>query len=71
MDGYKVVDHSKTDKSNFQVAIHFHPSHPQLDIINSSFCALVGLLLTKFYDYFNNSIETNMFSAIHSDTKNR
>ena len=25
----------------FQVAIHFHPSHPQPQIINASFCALV------------------------------
>ena len=28
----------------FQVAIHLHPSHPQLSIVNSSFCAIVGLL---------------------------
>ena len=27
----------------FQVAIHFHPSHPQPKIINTSFCALSRL----------------------------
>ena len=43
----------------FQVKIHFHPSHPQPNIINSSFCALVGLLLTKLKHYFNYSIEIN------------
>ena len=43
----------------FQAAIHFHPSHPQPNIINISFCALVGLLLTKLNHYFNDSIETN------------
>ena len=44
-----------------QVAIHFHPSHPQPNIINTSFCALVGSLLTKLNHYFNDSIETNAF----------
>ena len=28
-----------------QVAIHFHPNHPEPNM--SNFCALVGLLLTK------------------------
>ena len=45
----------------FQVAIHFHPSHPQPKIINTSFCALLGLLLTKLNHYFDDSIDSNMF----------
>ena len=45
----------------FQVAIHFHPSHPQQKIINSSFCALLGLLLTKLNYYFDDSTDANMF----------
>ena len=52
---------SKIHRENLKVAIHFHPSHPQPNIMNSSFCALVGLLLTKLNHYFNDSIETNMF----------
>ena len=43
----------------FQVAIHFHPSHLQPNIINTSFFALAGLLLTKMNHYFNDSIQTN------------
>ena len=42
-------DFSKTHRKKlkkmaifFQVAIHFNPGHPQLKIINTSFCALVG-----------------------------
>ena len=46
--------------SFFQVAIHFHPGHPQPNIIKSSFCALVALLLTKLCHYFNDSIETKL-----------
>ena len=45
----------------FQVAIHFHPNHQQPNKINSSFCALVGLLLTKVNYYFNVFIETDTF----------
>ena len=45
----------------FQVAIRFHPSHLQPNIINSSFCALEGLLLTKLNHYFDDSIEANTF----------
>ena len=45
----------------FQVAIHFHPSHPQPNIINTSFCTLVGLLLTTLNHYFNDSIEKKVF----------
>ena len=52
---------SKIHRKNLKVAIHFHPSHPQPNIMNSSFCVLVGLLLTKLNHYFNDSIETNMF----------
>ena len=45
-----------------QVSIHFHASQTQLSIITSSFCALVGLLLTKRnHYYFNDSIESNRF----------
>ena len=43
----------------FQAAIRFHPSHLQPNIINTSFCALVGLLLTKL---------KIRFWAIHRDT---
>ena len=53
----------------FQVAIHFHPSHPQPNIIYTSFCALVGLLLTKLNHYFKNSTDSNMFLAIQSESK--
>ena len=45
----------------FQVAIHFDPSHQQTKKIDTSFCALVGLLLTILNNYFNDSIDTNMF----------
>ena len=45
----------------FQVAIHFHPSHLQPNIINTSFCALVGLLLTDLNHYFNDSVQRNSF----------
>ena len=40
----------------FQVAIRFHPCHPQAKMIDTSFCALVGLFLTKLNHYFNVSI---------------
>ena len=43
----------------FQVAIRFHPGHPQPKMINTSFCALVGLLLTKLNHYFNVCIHIN------------
>ena len=52
----------------FQVAIHFHPSHPQPNIIDNSFCALVGLLITKLNHYFNDSTETNTFFGYSSVT---
>ena len=45
----------------FQVVIHFHASHPQPKIINTSLCALLGLLLTKPNHYFDHSIDSNMF----------
>ena len=40
---------SKKKKSGqvFQDAIHFHPSHLQQKMNETSFCALVGLLLTN------------------------
>ena len=37
----------------FQVATHFHPSHLQPMINDTSFCALVSLLLTRLNHYFN------------------
>ena len=43
------------------VAIHFHSSHPQPSLINTSFCPLVGLLLTKLNHYFNDSTDSTMF----------
>ena len=45
----------------FQVVIQFHPSHQQPNIIDTRFCALVGLLLTKLNHYFDDSIDSNMF----------
>ena len=45
----------------FQVVIHFHPSHPQPNIIDTIFCALVGLLLTKLNHYWDDSIDSSMF----------
>ena len=49
-----------TEGTFFQVAIHFHPSHPQSKVTNTSFCALLGLLLTKRNHYFDVSIDSNM-----------
>ena len=44
-----------------QVAIHdFHPSHPLPKIIKTSFCALVGSLLTNLIHYFDDSLDINM-----------
>ena len=53
--------HRKNSKNlpSFQVEIHLHPSHPQPNIINSSFSAQVGLFLTKLKLYCNDSIEAN------------
>ena len=42
----------------FQLAVHCHPCHPQPKIINTSFCALVGQLITKLNHYFDVSIAT-------------
>ena len=54
----------------FQVTIHFNPSHPQLNIINISYFALVGLLLTKLNHCFDDSqFKQIRFSAIDGDTK--
>ena len=36
-----------------------HPSDLQLKMIDTSFCALVGLLLTNLNHFFNVSIDTN------------
>ena len=44
----------------FQVAIHFHPGHPQPKMNDTSFCALVGLLLTKLNHCCNVYIHANM-----------
>ena len=47
----------------FQTAIYFHPRDlRQTKMIVTSFCVLVGLLLTTLSRYFNVSISTNMFS---------
>ena len=35
----------------FQVAIYFHPGHPQSKLTDTSFCALVEYLLTKLDHY--------------------
>lgn len=43
------------------VAIHFHPSHLQPKIIKTSFCSLVGLLLTKPNHYFNVFVDILFF----------
>ena len=68
------IEFSKIHRKNmtklvfFQVAIHFHPSHPSCTHSYCSFCALVGLLLTKLDHYFNDSIgKKNVLLAIHSD----
>ena len=50
-------EHEKIGRC-FQAAILFHPSHPQSNIINASFCALVRLLLTKLRHYFDYSTVT-------------
>ena len=56
----------------FKITIHFHPSHPWSNIINSTFSVFVGLVLTKIKHYFHNVIETNtFFLAIHSYTKSK
>ena len=50
---------------------HFHPSDLQLKMIDTSFCAPVGLLLTNLNHFFNVSIDTNkvvFFLAIQSDS---
>ena len=44
-----------------KIAIHFHPSHPQPKIINISFRAPVGLLLTQLNHYFDHYTNANMF----------
>lgn len=41
---------------SFSSCNHFHPYHPQPKIISSSFCALVGLLLTELKHYLNDKI---------------
>ena len=45
----------------FQVAVLFHPGHPQPKTIETSFRALLGLLLTKLYHYFDVYIHAFMF----------
>ena len=66
---------SKIDRRNlkkidqlFQVAIHFHPNHPQTKMIDTSFCALVWLFLTKLNHYFNVPMDTNMFFSLFKVT---
>ena len=45
----------------FKFQIHFHPSHLQIKINDSCFCAQVGLFLTKLNNYHNVVINTNVF----------
>ena len=52
------------------LTIHQHPCHLQPKIINTSFYALVSLLLAKRERYFNVSRDTNIFFAIQSNTSN-
>ena len=52
----------------FQVAIHFHPSHLQPKMSETSFCTLVRLLLTKKNTLTFPWIQ-RYFRAIQSDTK--
>ena len=54
---------------SFQVVIHFHPSHAQPKIINTSFCALLGLLLTKLNHYFDDFIDSNKFFWLFNVTQ--
>ena len=53
----------------FQVAIHFHPSHPQINMNDTSFCALVGLLLMKLNHYFDVYIHTDVFRLLEATLK--
>ena len=45
----------------FQVSIHFHLTNLQTKIIDSSFCSLEELFLTKLNHYFNVSIRYKHF----------
>ena len=51
----------------FQIVIHFHPIHPQPNKTKTSFCALVGLLLTELNHYYNDSIDWSMILAAQSN----
>ena len=55
----------------FSSCTHLHPNHPQTKIIYTSFCALIGLLLTKLNNYFNNPPIQIYCLAIQRDTENR
>ena len=55
----------------FQVSIHFHLSHPQTKMIDTSFCALEGLLFTNPKNYFNVPSTQVRFFTIQIDAKNR
>ena len=42
---HKYLEVSNVKADCTKVEIHFHPSHPQITMNDTSFCALVGLLL--------------------------
>ena len=57
-------DFSKTQRYDlktlgklYQIAIHFHPGHPQLKTLNDSLDTLIQLPLTKLDYYFVGSID--------------
>ena len=48
----------------FLQLIHFHPSHLQTKMIDTSFCVPVGLFFDKLKHYFSVSISTNTFFCL-------
>ena len=54
----------------FEVATHFCLCHPESEMNDTSFCALVRLLLTKLTCYFNVYIHTNIFFGHVNGIKN-
>ena len=56
----------------FQFSIHFKIGHLGPKITHTSFCVIVGLLLTKLNHYINDFVDVNViFLAIQSNITNR
>ena len=64
---FKIRELGKTGQF-FQVSIHFHPNNLQPRMNDTSFCALVGLLLTNLNHYFDVYIHTCGFFFRYSKT---